>query len=188
MSDNPMPVQEEINPESTSEDLDAQETVPAETPTESAAGPEDQIILLKDQLVRALADHDNFKKRKQKEFSELIQNANEKLLADLLPLIDDLERALKATKDLKPEDPKIQQFLQGFEIIYKKFTKILGDKGLKPMESVGQALDPQLHDALMQVDRSDLEANTIVDEHEKGYYLYDKVIRHAKVIVSRKAE
>ena len=146
---------------------------------------EDQAELLRDQLLRTMADFENFKKRKQKEFSDLVQHANERLIVDMLPVLDDFERALKASRDLRVEDAAIQQALQGFDFIHKKLMKTLEAKGLKPMNSVGTAFDPELHDALMQVDDPEKESQTIVDEHEKGYFLNDKVIRHAKVIVSK---
>ncbi|HNC47795.1 MAG TPA: nucleotide exchange factor GrpE [bacterium] len=198
MSESPSPVSEETpvventtaneTVASASEDLDAMEKPAEEQAKTETPDYETQIAALKDQLVRALADHDNFRKRKAKEFQELILTANERLLTDILPVLDDMERAMKAAKDVPTDDPKVQQFVQGFEFIYKKTMKILTEKGLKPMESVGKILDPNLHDALMQLDMPDKESHTIVDEHEKGYYLNDKVIRHAKVIVSKKPE
>ena len=176
-----------INEESESHELETIETPSSaeateEQVTESTGSETDR---LKDQLLRTMADFENYKKRTQKEFAQIIQNANEKLMSEILPVIDDMERALKASKELNSDDPKIQQFIQGFEFIYKKLMKGLQDKGLKVMESVGTPLNPDLHDALMQIETPDKESNTVVDEHEKGYYLYDKVIRHAKVIVSK---
>ncbi len=181
-----------INTESKSreepDDSDNLAEVPVdETPAEDVESDSssDQETLLKDQLLRTLAEFENYKKRTIKEYQSVIQLANEKLLVDLLPAIDDLERALKVAKEIRIDDPKVQQSFQGFENIHKKLMKILGEKGLKPMESIGKELDVNLHDALMQVDADGQPANVIVDEHEKGYYLYDKVIRHAKVIVTK---
>ncbi len=144
-----------------------------------------EIEALRDQLLRTLAEFDNYKKRSQREMGQFMQTANEKLIVEILPVIDDMERAIKVSKEINSEDAKVQQFVQGFEIIYKKLIKVLESKGLKAMESIGQPLDVHLHDALMQIDSPGQETNTVVDEHEKGYYLYDKVIRHAKVIVSK---
>lgn len=140
---------------------------------------------LKDQLLRTLAEFDNYKKRSQREMGQFMQSANERLIVELLPVIDDMERAIKVSKEITSDDVKVQQFLQGAEFIYKKLMKTLEAKGLKAIESIGMPLDVNLHDALLQIDAPGAEANTVVDEHEKGYYLYDKVIRHAKVIVSK---
>ncbi|KAB2879945.1 nucleotide exchange factor GrpE [bacterium] len=149
----------------------------SETPSEADA--------LKDQLLRTLAEFDNYKKRSQRDMSQFMQAANEKLILELLPVIDDMERAIKVSKEITSDDAKVQQFVQGVEFIYKKIVKTLEAKGLKAIESIGMPLDVNLHDALIQIDAPDTEPNTVVDEHEKGYYLYDKVIRHAKVIVSK---
>ncbi len=179
--------EEKNSPSADSEDLDAMEMTDA-VDTASAGVSEPAVSeaeALKDQLLRTMADFENYKKRTQKEFAQIVQNANEKLIIDLLPVVDDMERALKVSKEMVSEDPKIQQFVQGFEFIYKKFLKALMDRGLKTMESVGTEFDTDLHDALMQIEAPDSEPNTILDEHERGYYLNDKVIRHAKVIVSK---
>jgi molecular chaperone GrpE len=155
------------------------------TPEEPKAEGPSEAEALKDQLLRTLAEFDNYKKRSQREMSLFVQTANEKLIVDILPSIDDLERAIKVSKEIMSEDEKVQQFVQGVEFIYKKLMKTLEAKGLKAIESVGQTLDVNLHDALMQIDAPGNEPDTIIDEHEKGYYLYDKVIRHSKVIVSK---
>jgi molecular chaperone GrpE len=159
-----------------------EQTVETDSQAESTV---DETAVLRDQLLRALAEFENYKKRTVKEYQSVVQLANEKLIIDLLPAIDDLERALKAARDIHSDDPKVQQSFQGFENIYKKLMKILEDKGLKPMESIGKEMDVNLHDALMQVEGNGQPPNTVVDEHEKGYYLHDKVIRHAKVIVTK---
>ncbi len=183
MTDDENVTQETAN----SEDLDVNEIANDETEIKEAqsSDAENQMAILKDQLARVLADHDNYKRRTAKEYSLIIQNANEKLMTEILPVVDDMERALKVSKELQSEDVKIQQFVQGFGFIYQKMMKTLTDKGLKVMESIGKPLNPELHDALMQIDRPDIEPNTIVDEHERGYFLYEKVIRHAKVMVSK---
>jgi molecular chaperone GrpE len=172
---------EEIN----AQELETIETPPAIETGESSTAAVSEAGQLKDQLLRTMADFENYKRRTQKEFGQIVQNANEKLIVEILPVIDDMERALKASKEISTDDPKIQQFVQGLEFIYKKMTKALQDKGLRAMDSVNTVLDPELHDALMIVDVPEKESNTIVEEHEKGYYLYDKVIRHAKVIVNK---
>jgi len=168
------------------EDLDAVEAPDEqEEKEEIPAGASAEAAVLKDQLLRTLADFENYKRRTQSEYANVIARANETLLVDILPVIDDVERAIKASKELSSEDSKVQQFVQGFEIIYKKLMKNLENRGLKAMESVGKPFDVNLHEALMQADVQDKEPNTIIDELEKGYFLNDRVIRHAKVIVSK---
>ncbi len=144
-----------------------------------------QVGILNDQLLRTLAEFDNYRKRSQREITQITQNAGEKMITELLPVIDDMERGIKAAREWQTEDKHIEQFIQGLEIISGKLMKVLQSKGLQAMESVGKLLDPNLHDALMQIVRTDVEPNTVIDEHEKGYFLNDKVIRHAKVIVSK---
>jgi len=165
-------VQDEIVPEEAVEEAE-------EIPSELEADADD----LKNQLLRTLAEFENFKKRTQREIGDLIGNANERLILSLLPAIDDFERALKAAEDLQTEDERIQPVVKGFESIYEKLMKTLADYGVRPIESIGHELDVSKHDALMQVEMEGKKSHTIVEEHEKGYYLNEKVIRHAKVIV-----
>lgn len=136
---------------------------------------------LNDKYTRLVAEFDNYKKRTDKEYLSLILNANEKLITDLLPVIDDLERSLSHLN----EENDFETMLKGFELIHKNLSTLLEKQGLKPMESIGEEFDPEKHDALMQVDNDDVESNKIVDEHLKGYIFNEKVIRHAQVIVSK---
>ncbi|MBX7151522.1 nucleotide exchange factor GrpE [bacterium] len=170
------------------ENLD--ETLEESSGEKAEETPENELVrddaeVWKEQYLRTVAEFDNFKKRQQKENAQVVAFANERLMIEILPVIDDMERAIKAAQSLEINDQKIQQHVQGFEFIYKKLMKVLESKGLKAMESIGKTMDVHLHDALMQVDAPDKEPNTILDEHEKGYYLNEKVIRHAKVIVSK---
>ena len=136
---------------------------------------------LNDKFTRLIAEFDNYKKRTDKEYLSLIQNANEKLISEILPIIDDIERSL----DHIDEKSDCKTVLEGFQLIYKNLTSMLEKQGIKPMESVGEEFDPDKHDALMQVENKDVESNHIVDEHLRGYVYNDKVIRHAQVIVSK---
>lgn len=136
---------------------------------------------LNDKFTRLVAEFDNYKKRTDKEYISLIQNANEKLVVELLPVIDDMERSLAHLN----EKNDFKSMLEGFELIHKNLTTLLEKKGLKAMTSVGEEFDPDKHDALLQVENNDVESNHIVDEHLRGYLFNDKVIRHAQVIVSK---
>ncbi len=134
----------------------------------------------KDQLLRKAAEFENFKKRTENDFYERVKYANEDLVFDLLPVLDDVERSLKAGKEKKDFDT----LYRGIELISQKFFKILEANGVVPYDSVAKPFDPHLHDALMQVPGTDLPPHTVVEEVEKGYKMHGKVLRHAKVLVS----
>ncbi|MCL5267507.1 MAG: nucleotide exchange factor GrpE [Bacteroidetes bacterium] len=134
----------------------------------------------KDQLLRLAAEFENFRKRVEVERADFVKFSNEKVIRDILPILDDFNRALtngKANHDF-------DSFYKGIEMIYQKFYKQLEDKGLKPIDSIGKVFDVTYHDVLMQVQRPEVEPHTIVEEIERGYMLHGKVIKHAKVIVA----
>lgn len=141
---------------------------------------ETELEKYKDLLLRKAAEFDNYKKRSEGEYLERIQFANEELILSILPILDDFERSFKMGK----EGVDFQIFYRGIELIYQKLIKVLEQRGVKHFESVGKVFDPYFHDALLQIPRSDLPPHTIIEEVEKGYLLNNKVIRHAKVIVS----
>ncbi len=135
---------------------------------------------LKDRLLRIAAEFDNTKKRTEREIAQIILSANKRLILELLPVVDDLERSLKISTDQDPES-----FRQGVELISQKLAGVLKNNGVAPMESVGQPFDVEKHDALLQVEQPDTPSGVVVQEHEKGYCLHDTVLRHAKVVVSK---
>jgi molecular chaperone GrpE len=127
-----------------------------------------------------MAEFENYKKRVAEDQLQLVKYSNEKLIKDLLPIIDDFERALNFSK----EELKNNSVLQGVEMIYNKLMKILSDYGLKKIDAMNQPFDFNYHEALLQVPKNGVEPLTIIEEVEKGYLLNDKVIRHSKVIVA----
>lgn len=137
----------------------------------------------KDQLLRKVADFENYKKRIENDYVNLVKFANEELLEKLLPVLDDFERSLKVKKS---EDSMVdnESIIKGVELIFSKFKRILELQGVKSMEVIGQPFDPHLHDALLQIQTEEYPPHTVIQEVEKGYMLHDKVLRHAKVIVS----
>lgn len=139
-----------------------------------------QVSTLRDQLLRKAAEFENYKKRTDAEISSYLKYANENLLIDLLPVLDDFDRVMKSWND----GHDIDTFKKGFEMIYDKFKNALSKKGLKEMDTDGKEFDVNLHDALLQSPNAEVPANTIVDTIEKGYFLKDKVLRHAKVVVA----
>lgn len=127
-----------------------------------------------------MAEFDNYRKRVVKEKAEIIKNGAEKVLAGLLPIVDDFERGLKATKD--SEDAK--SVYEGMELIYNKLMKFLESNGVKPMESTGATFDPELHEAIASIPApSDDLKGKVIDTTQTGYTINDKVLRHAKVAV-----
>jgi len=139
---------------------------------------------LKEQLLRKAAEFENYKRRTENEISTLFKYANEGLILELLPVLDDFERVNNSFN----EKHDAETFKKGIELVYDKFNKILQKQGIKEIESKGKPFDVNLHEAIMQTPNDELEPNTIIDVAEKGYNLKDKVLRHAKVVVSKKSE
>ena len=140
---------------------------------------------LREKYVRLYADFDNFRKRTAKEKLELMQVAGKEVILELLPVLDDFERALKASEKAEDATP----VREGMQLIYNKLLNNLQAKGLKPMETITQAFDPDKHEAITEVPapQPELEGK-VVDEVEKGYLLNGKIIRFAKVVVGKKSE
>ena len=155
-------------------DSNAAAAAPDATKTET------ELAELRDKYLRLAAEFDNYKRRTAKERTDLFKTANQELMVALLPAIDDFERAQHYNK----ETDDAGAVRESIDIIYNKLLKTLQQKGLTPMESRGAAFDPELHEAITQVPApaDDLKGK-VVDEIEKGYYLGDKVLRHAKVVL-----
>ena len=168
--------QEEVSTEQT------QETSEETTKTKEEEL-EEKLEELNKKYLLLYSDFENFRKRTSKEKIELIQNATENTIKDLLPVVDDYERALANFE--KFEDEKFIKAKEGIELIYNKLMSILTQKGLKPMNAKGGKFDENLHEAIAQMPAENEEQKGIVlDETTKGYYLHDKVIRYAKVVVA----
>ena len=138
---------------------------------------------IKDQLLRKAAEFENYKRRTENEYADRMRCANEELLSELLPVMDDLDRFLKTSKG-KHAGGRDEVFHRGMELIHQKLVKILGAQGMKHYEVVGKPFDAYYHDALTQMPKEDVPPHTVIEEVEKGYMLHDKVLRHAKVVVS----
>jgi molecular chaperone GrpE len=134
-----------------------------------------------EKYLRLYSEFDNYRKRTSKERIDLSKTASEDMIINLLPVLDDFERALKA---IEPNE-QVNALREGVDLIYNKLQLILSQKGLKAMESIGNLFDPDLHEAIAQIPAQDEESKgKIFDEVVKGYYLFDKVIRYAKVVVA----
>ncbi len=133
-----------------------------------------------DHLLRLQADFDNYRKRTQKEKVELIKYASERVVGELLPVLDNFERAASSAK----VNPDFTAFSQGVDMIFRQLQTALSKEGLKVMEAIGQPFDPNLHEAVLRVDSEEHPENTVVEEIQKGYYLKEKVLRPCMVKVS----
>lgn len=167
----------------THEEVNAQETTEQAT-EEMATEPtaEEKYAELNDKFLRLYSEFDNYRKRTNKEKVELISTANTGVLKDLIPVLDDFERAIANNETV--EDAAALK--EGFQLIFTKFKTTLENKGLKAMEAKGQPFDSELHEAIANVPAPTEELKgKIVDDVEKGYYLNEKVIRYAKVVVGQ---
>ncbi|MFV9511010.1 nucleotide exchange factor GrpE [Tepidibacillus sp. LV47] len=135
---------------------------------------------LQNKLLRVHADFDNFRKRMRLEKEETAKYASARLVEALLPAYDNLQRAINSSKETKNFD----SLVQGVEMVYRQMEQILNQEGLQPIESVGQPFNPELHQAVMQVQTDEYESGIVVEELQKGYKFKDKVLRPSMVKVN----
>lgn len=152
-----------------------------------SAGPElsaeeklkDQLVQANDKYLRLYAEFDNFRRRTAKERQEMLLSGGKDVLASLLPVMDDFDRALKAMETATDVIP----VKEGVALVQNKLKHILSAKGVKEMDTKGQPFDADIHEAITNIPAGDKLKGKVVDELEKGYYLNDKVLRFAKVVV-----
>lgn len=135
---------------------------------------------IQSRMLRVQAEFDNFKKRSQKEKEAALKYKSEDLVNDLLPAIDNFERALQVEVD-----EAAASFVEGISMVYNQLKEALKSQGVEEIASVGHAFDPNLHHAVMQVEDEEAESNTVIEELQKGYMLKDRVIRPAMVKVNK---
>ncbi|MDZ4797454.1 MAG: nucleotide exchange factor GrpE [Bryobacteraceae bacterium] len=135
---------------------------------------------LQDRLMRMQAEFDNFRKRSERERMEYAEYAGEMTVRSLLPMLDDFERALKAAAGAENE------LVRGIELIYGRMVETLKKQGLEPIETVGQAFDPHLHEAIGRIESADHEDGTVVQEYQKGYRFKGRLLRPSMVQVAVK--
>ncbi|WP_197260191.1 nucleotide exchange factor GrpE [Paenibacillus dendritiformis] len=165
------------------EETSEAEAKPAEEAEEEPAElkeAREQAEELQQRLLRAQADFDNFRRRTMKEKEELAQYASSKLVTQLLPVLDNFERALAAAQTGSEE----QSFVKGVDMIFRQFMQVLEQEGVKAMNAVGEPFNPEFHQAIMQVESEEHEEGIVVEEVQKGYMLKDRVLRPAMVKVS----
>ncbi|MDR0789969.1 MAG: nucleotide exchange factor GrpE [Bacteroidales bacterium] len=143
---------------------------------------EERYTEMSDKYLRLYSDFENFRKRTNKERLDLIQSASESVIKDLLPVVDDYERALN---DIDKREDVPAETKEGLLLIYNKIINTLTQRGLKPIAAVGEKFDENLHEAITQFPaQEEKQKGIVIDEIAKGYYLYDKVIRYSKVVVA----
>ncbi|MBC7124746.1 nucleotide exchange factor GrpE [Tenuifilum osseticum] len=159
---------------------DAQQTEASQANEDKVAELTTQLEEMKDKYLRLTAEFDNYRKRTLKEKAELIKFASEEVLKDLLPVIDDLDRALKAIETAND----INAVKEGISLIVNKFNDFLKAKGVKEIDAIGKELDTDLHEAITKIPvQDDAQKGKIVDVIQKGYMLHEKVMRFSKVVV-----
>ena len=137
-----------------------------------------------DRFLRCAAEMENIKKRQEKERADLVQFANEQLCKELLPVLDNLERALEHGRQF--EAPPA--LLEGIDLVYQNFLKTLEKFGVTPIDSIGRQFDPAFHHAVMEEEAPELADQTVTKELQKGYLMQERLLRPAMVVVSRNKE
>ena len=173
---------ENTNPENEvkEEKLTVDQTENGPVTEEKIKSLETEVIRYKELLLRKAAEFENYKRRTENDQVNLLMYAAESLIIKLLSPIDDLERSLSHMT----EETDVEKIKEGIQLIYNKLIKILDDQGVKKIESIGKPFDVEFHSALMQRADDSVPPHTVLDELETGYMYKDRVIRHAKVIVS----
>lgn len=183
---------EEINDTAEEETVEeAEEAVAEEPETEKEKGSffkkkekkdkkDEKIEELTDRVRRQMAEFDNFRKRTEKEKTQMFETGAKSIVEKILPVVDNFERGLAAVT----EEEKGTPFVEGMEKIYKQMMTVMEEAGVKPIEAVGQEFDPNLHNAVMHVEDEEFGENIIAEEFQKGYTYRDSVVRHSMVKVA----
>ena len=145
---------------------------------------EKQIKTLQEKMLYMQAEFENFKKLKMKEKQETLKYGNEALIKEFIPVVDNLEMALDHAS--KTDDSK--GVLEGVQLTLNEFLKVLEKSGIKRVDAVGKTFDPNLHEAVYQEERDDMEPDTVISEFQKGYLLNERLIRPSRVVLSKKPE
>jgi molecular chaperone GrpE len=183
---------EESLPTSTSENkleeslADADLFQPDETTDPTSADSQEkraqeELQIYQDKYIRLAAEFENYKRRAQRDQSDAIRYANESLLKNLLSTLDNLERAIQCGKDAGASG----SLLEGVELTHKQFLETVEKLGVRQVSSTGSLFDPNMHQAVAQVESETTEPNTVVEEFQKGYFLHDRILRPAMVTVAK---
>lgn len=154
-----------------------------QTPDQEDAPEVEEAVDFEDRFMRLAAEFENYKKRTDREKSEFLKRANESLVGELLPVLDNLERALEAS-----DGSDAQTLQQGVEMVLDQLRKGLAKFGLEEVEALGKPFDPQFHEAMMQQEDPDAEAGTVLSQYQKGYRFQNRLLRPAMVVVAKEPE
>jgi molecular chaperone GrpE len=159
----------------------------ASTPSSSQSAPAFELVSrewlnqLQEQTLRLRADFDNFRKRQLKEREETIKYANEGLLTDLLPVLDNFELGMKAAQT----STDAKTIAQGLSMVLTQLQRVLSDAGVKSIEAMGQPFNPNLHEAVAKKETTEAAEGTVLEQHRKGYQLHNRLLRPASVVVAQ---
>ncbi len=159
---------------------DAEAEPEEKTPENIIEELENKISEQEDRYLRLVAEFDNYKKRNARLYESMIQSAREGLISPLLEVVDNFERALESS-----EESDVKSFKKGTKLIYQQLNELLRKEGVEPIDAVGQEFNPNLHEAVMQVESDQFADGIIAGEVSRGYKVKDKVIRFSKVTVSK---
>ena len=180
---NNLPEEEDFNPFNETDEVTTEEPTaeqPPVSPEQTSNKAEAELADMKDKYLRLYSEFDNYKRRTAKERMDLLKTANQEMVVALLPVVDDFERARQSMQQAQD----ITSVKEGVDLIYNKLANILQQKGLRPMNTIGTPFDAEIQEAITQVPAPDENLKgKVIDEVEKGYYLNEKVIRFAKVVI-----
>jgi len=169
----------DVSSEKTAEGNDA-DACAGEDPQDLLEQKDKELAEKQDQLLRARAEYENYKKRMAREREDLLKFGNEQLLKELLPVLDNFERSLTHAKTAK----NVDSLIEGVELIHKEFLHTLKKYGLQEISSKGEKFDPAMHEATAQVATNEHPEGTVVEEFQKGYYVHDRLLRPSMVAVA----
>ena len=175
-------VDREENAEAASEETSGEEAVESSQPAEEGSSEENpELLQLKDKYLRTLAEYENFRKRSEKEKTQMFELGAKSIIEALLPVVDNFERALSHVQEEEKDSP----FVKGIEGIYKQIQKMFADCNIQEIEALGKKFDPALHNAVMTEEEGDAEEDTITQDLQKGYTYRGNVVRHSMVKVKK---
>ena len=176
-------IEEEVLEESVASADEAESEQVSDDPVDMLAAAQMEAIEARQDMLRMQADMENLRKRLVREQEKARRRTLERFMGDLLPVRDSLERGLEAASD---PAASVEALREGKQLIMKMLSKVMGDHGLQTIDPAGEAFDPEKHEAMTMLPSPDHDENTVIDVLEKGYQLHDRLIRPAKVVVSRK--
>jgi len=175
-------VDAEENGEAASEETSGEESVESSQAVEEGSSEENpELLQLKDKYLRTLAEYENFRKRSEKEKTQMFELGAKSIIEALLPVVDNFERALSHVQEEEKDSP----FVKGIEGIYKQIQKMFADCNIQEIEALGKKFDPALHNAVMTEEEGDAEEDTITQDLQKGYTYRGNVVRHSMVKVKK---